>query len=152
LNPGADLKYAGVFEVLPEVRLQPLNEHLIERPVASVAEHDLQAMLDTCASSVPCSTRLRRAAGATDRVTVDFTGKIEGTEFEGGSGTAVPIVIGANQVMKEFEDALVGASAGETREFDATFSTDHTTRIWLVRPHLQREGYEGRRAGAGAAR
>jgi trigger factor len=48
-----------------------------------------------------------RAAAVNDRVTVDFVGKIDGVEFEGGSGQAVPIVIGANQVMKEFEEAPV---------------------------------------------
>jgi trigger factor len=128
LNPGADLKYAAVFEVLPEVRLQPLNELLIDRPVASVAEHDLQAMLDTLRKQRPVFNEVARAAATNDRVTVDFTGTIEGTEFDGGSGTAVPIVIGAKQVMKEFEDALIGTSAGETRNFDATFSADHTNK------------------------
>jgi len=59
---------------------------------------------------------------------VDFVGKIDGEEFEGGSGDGVAIVIGANQVMKEFEDALIGATAGETREFDATFSAEHTNK------------------------
>jgi trigger factor len=128
LNPGADLKYAAVFEVLPEVRLQPLNDLTIERPVASVADHDLQAMLDTLRKQRPVFNEVARAAAVNDRVTVDFTGTIEGTEFDGGSGAAVPIVIGANQVMKEFEDALVGASAGDTREFNATFSPDHTNK------------------------
>jgi trigger factor len=128
LSPGADLKYAAVFEVLPEVKLAPISELNIERPVASVADKDLDAMIDTLRKQRPTFNEVARAAAATDRVTVDFTGKIEGVEFEGGSGDGVPIVIGANQVMKEFEDALLGAAAGDTREFNATFGADHANK------------------------
>jgi len=128
MNPGADLKYAAVFEVLPEVKLAPIGEIHIERPVASVAETDLDAMVDTLRKQRPVFNEVTRAAAANDRVTVDFTGKIEGVEFEGGSGDGVPIVIGANQVMKEFEDALLGVAASDTREFNATFGKDHANK------------------------
>jgi len=128
MNPGADLKYAAVFEVMPEVKLQPVNEIAVERPVASVADHDLEAMLETLRKQRPVFNEVARAAASNDRVTVDFTGTIDGAEFEGGSGKSVPIVMGANQVMKEFEDALLGASAGDLRDFNATFAADHTNK------------------------
>jgi trigger factor len=128
MEPGSDLKYAAVFEVLPEVRLQPLSELSIERPVASVSEADLDAMIDTLRKQRPVFNEVTRGVASHDRVTVDFVGRIDGEEFEGGTGEGVPIVIGANQVMKEFEDALIGASAGETREFNATFSAEHTNK------------------------
>ncbi len=128
MNPGADLKYAAVFEVLPEVKLQPVSDLAVERPVAQVADNDLDAMIDTLRKQRPVFNEVPRAAATNDRVTVDFTGKIDGAEFDGGSGQAVPIVIGANQVMKEFEDALLGASAADAREFDATFGADHTNK------------------------
>ena len=128
LEPGNDLKYAAVFEVLPEVKLSPLDDISIERPVATVGDQDLEAMLDTLRKQRPVFNEVSRGVVANDRATVDFVGKIDGEEFEGGSGDGVAIVIGANQVMKEFEDALIGAPAGETREFDATFSTEHTNK------------------------
>jgi trigger factor len=128
LEPGKDLKYAAVFEVLPEVRLAPLGELTIERPVASVGDADLDAMIDTLRKQRPVFNEVARGVASKDRVTVDFVGKIDGAEFEGGSGNGVAIVIGDNQVMKEFEDALLGAKAGETREFNATFSTEHVNK------------------------
>src|SRR3954471_12679192 len=45
MGPGADLKYAAVFEVLPEVKLAPVSTISVEKPVASVADSDLDAML-----------------------------------------------------------------------------------------------------------
>ncbi|HUQ12452.1 MAG TPA: trigger factor, partial [Steroidobacteraceae bacterium] len=117
MGPGADLKYAAVFEVLPEVKLAPVSNIELEKPVASVADSDLDAMLLTLRKQRPLFHEVARAAANNDRVTVSFVGRIEGAEFEVGSGENVPIVLGANQVMKEFEDALIGASPGEDKEF-----------------------------------
>jgi trigger factor len=125
MSPGSDLKFAAVFEVLPEVRLKPISDLTLEKPVASVGEQDLDAMLDTLRKQRPVFNEVSRGAAKDDRVTVDFTGKIDGEEFDGGSGKGVAIVIGAGRVMKEFEDALVGAKAGDTREFQATFAAEH---------------------------
>ena len=125
IAPGADIKYAAVFEVLPEVKLKPLSDLTIEKPVASVADSDLDAMIDTLRKQRPVFNEVTRAAVANDRVSVDFVGRIDGTEFDGGAGDNVQIVIGAGRVMKEFEDALLGASAGDSREFTATFAPDH---------------------------
>ena len=125
MSPGSDLKYAAVFEVLPEVRLKPVTDLTIEKPVASVGDKDLDAMVDTLRKQRPAFNEVSRAAAANDRVTVDFTGTIDGVEFEGGSGKDVPITIGSGRVMKEFEVALVGAKAGDAREFNANFPADH---------------------------
>jgi trigger factor len=125
MSPGADLKYAAVFEVLPEVKLKPISDLTLEKPVATVGDADLDAMLDTLRKQRPVFSEVSRGAAKDDRVTVDFTGKIDGEEFDGGSGNAVAITIGAGRVMKEFEDALIGAKAGDTREFQATFAADH---------------------------
>jgi trigger factor len=128
MGPGGDLKYAAVFEILPEVKLAPVANLAIEKPVASVSDADLEAMLDTLRKQRPVFNEVARAAAANDRVTVTFTGRIDGGEFEGGSGENVAIQIGAGQVMKEFEDALIGASTGETKEFAATFAIEHTNK------------------------
>src|SRR6186713_3651243 len=125
MGPGTDLKFAAVFEVLPEVKLKPVADLQVDKPVASVGDQDLEAMLDTLRKQRPVFNEVTRAAAVNDRVTVDFTGTIDGAEFDGGSGNDVAIVVGSGRVMKEFEDALVGAKAGDTREFQATFAADH---------------------------
>src|SRR4051812_43344583 len=62
IGPGADLKYAAVFEVLPEVKLKPLAELSIEKPVAQVSEADLDAMLDTLRKQRPVFNEVARPA------------------------------------------------------------------------------------------
>jgi len=128
MGPGVDLKYAAVFEVLPDVKLAPLSGIAIEKPVAQVGDADLEAMLLTLRKQRPSFNEVTRAAANGDRVTVSFVGRIGGETFEGGSGENVPIVLGAQQVMAEFEAALIGASAGDSREFNATFGAEHTNK------------------------
>lgn len=128
MGPGVDLKYAAVFEVLPDVKLQPVTEIRIEKPVASVGDADLDAMIETLRKQRPAFSEVARAAAANDRVTVSFKGTIDGVAFEGGSGENIAIAIGSGQVMKEFEAALIGASAGDSREADATFDAEHPNK------------------------
>jgi len=128
MGPGSDLKYAAIFEVLPEVRLKPVADLAIEKPIASVSDSDLEAMVDTLRKQRPAFNAVERGAAANDRVTVDFTGTIDGEEFDGGNGKDVPIALGAGRVMKEFEDALLGAKPGDAREFQATFAADHANK------------------------
>jgi trigger factor len=125
MAPGSDIKYAAVFEVMPEVKLAPISEIAIEKPSAEVTDKDVDAMIETLRTQRPSFNEVSRAAAVNDRATVDFTGRIDGEEFEGGAGTEVQITIGGGRVMKEFEDALVGAGAGDSREFTATFAADH---------------------------
>src|SRR5688500_13086978 len=47
IQPGEDLKYAAVFEVLPDVKLKPLAGVTIEKPVATVTDADVDAMLES---------------------------------------------------------------------------------------------------------
>jgi trigger factor len=134
LKPGADLRYAAVFEILPEVKLQPVADIVIEKPVASVADSDLDAMLDTLRKQRPVFTEVARGAAANDRVTVSFKGTIDGVPFDGGSGENVAITLGAGQVMKEFEEALIGAKPGDAREASATFDADHPKKELAGKP------------------
>src|SRR5689334_16637538 len=53
MAPGADIKYAAVFEVMPEVKLAPLSEIAIDKPVAGVTDKDLDAMIDTLRTQRP---------------------------------------------------------------------------------------------------
>src|SRR6185437_9213918 len=115
VDPGTDLKYAAVFEVMPEVKLKPLENIAIERPTAAIEESDLDAMIESMRRQRPNFTVVERPARATDRVTVDYDGRIGGVAFEGGEGRDVNFIIGSGRVIPELETAVTGAAAGETR-------------------------------------
>ena len=111
-EPGAELRYVASFEVLPEIRIGALTDLSIERTTASITESDIEAMLDSMRRQRPDFNAVERGATDTDRVTVDFEGRIDGVTFQGGTGTDVPFVVGQGRMLKEFEDGVRGATAG----------------------------------------
>jgi trigger factor len=56
---------------------------------------------------------------------VDFVGRVEGREFEGGKAEGVALVIGSGQFIPGFEEQLAGAKTGETKTIKVTFPTDY---------------------------
>jgi len=128
VEPGSELRYAAVFEVLPEIALKPLDEVQVERASAAVTEPDLDAMLERMRTQRPVHTAVARAAASGDRVTLDHEGRIDGAVFPGGKGTGLQVTIGARQILPELEQALVGMSAGDTKTITAVFPDDYAAK------------------------
>lgn len=116
-----DFAYVATFEVLPEFTLQGIEGLAIERPVAEVADADIDTMLETLRKQRTVWTPVERPAQDADRVTVSFEGTVDGVAFPGGKGDDVPVVLGAGGMLPDFETGLVGISAGESREIDVSF-------------------------------
>jgi trigger factor len=124
-EPGADLRYVALFEVLPEFTVQPVESMQLERPEAAVTEADVDAMLETMRRQRPAFTAVEREARDTDRVTVDFEGRIDGETFQGGSANDAAFVLGAGRMLQEFEAGARGARAGEARTVTVNFPADY---------------------------
>ena len=124
-NPGADLRYAAVFEVMPEFALQPLEALAIERPEAAITDADVDAMIESMRRQRPVFTVVDRAAEDTDQATVDFEGRIASATFDGGTGSGIKFVVGAGQMLAEFDAGVKGAKAGETRNVTVNFPENY---------------------------
>jgi trigger factor len=60
-----------------------------------------------------------------DQVVVDFTGTIDGEEFQGGTGTEIPVVLGQGQMLPDFEKGLKGLKAGDEKTIKVKFPKDY---------------------------
>lgn len=60
-----------------------------------------------------------------DTVIIDFTGRLDGKEFEGGAGTNYSLVLGSGQFIPGFEEQLIGHKAGETVDVKVTFPEEY---------------------------
>ena len=125
LDPGADLKYIATFEVLPDIRPAAVESLEIERATASVTDAEVGEMLESLRGQRPDYTPVERGAKTTDRLVLDFDGRIDGAAFQGGEARDMPVVLGAGQVLAEFEQALAGAAPGETRTAVVHFPDDY---------------------------
>ena len=124
-EPGAEMRYVALLEVLPEIVLKPVAELALERPTAEITEADQTAMLEAMRRQRPDYAEVTREAGEGDRVTVEFEGRIDGETFQGGSASDIPFVIGQGRMLKEFEDGVRGAKSGETRAVTVNFPADY---------------------------
>jgi trigger factor len=129
VGPGSDLKYAAHFEVLPEVRIRPVDSISIERPGATVTDADVDAMIENMRAQRPVFTPVDRAARESDRVVIDYQTRLEGRPFEGSDASDVTIVLGTHQAMPELEEGLKGARAGEQRTVTAAFPVAHPNKV-----------------------
>src|ERR1700741_1913862 len=128
LTPGADLKYAATFEVLPEIKVRSPDGMAVERPKVEVTEADIDAMIENMRVQRPVFTEVARAARDTDRVVIDYQARLDGQAFEGSDATDVNVVLGSRQSMPELEEGLKGASAGEQPTITAAFPASHPNK------------------------
>ena len=119
------LEFSAVFEVYPEIKLGELSGVTIERPVSEATPADVDRTIDILRHQNVRYEGVARPAGHGDRAVVDFTGKIEGVAFPGGQAKDFAIVIGEGRMLPEFETALTGMAAGETKVFGLTFPADY---------------------------
>ncbi len=119
------LKYTAVFEVYPEVKINPVNEIKLEREIAEIVEADLDSMIEKLRNQRVEWSSVDRAAQEGDRVTIDYKGVIDGESFAGGEGKELEVVIGSNTMIEGFEDGLLSGKVGQTIELDLTFPDDY---------------------------
>jgi len=120
---GAPYRYSARIEIKPTIELPTLEGLPGKRPPVSVTDVDVEPVLESLrqrhAPLVEEPEDTRAARGHV--VTVDFSGRIDGVEFEGGSGKDVEVEIGSDRFIPGFEEQLVGAAAGERREVRCQF-------------------------------
>src|SRR5271155_4053962 len=136
VDEGQDLKYVATFEVFPEVTLQPMDSLEFDRVTAEVTESDVDAMIERLRKQQMKYSPVTRAAATGDKVTIDFSGKIDGAEFAGGKGANVAIVLGAGRMLPQLEQGLVGAAPGERRDIDVNFPADYRATELAGKPAI----------------
>ncbi len=122
---GKDLRFAAVFEVYPEIELPDFSRIKIESLTAEVTGEDLDNMVETLRKQRRTFEEVERAAAAGDLVNIDFSGRIDGEEFEGGKGENIGVLLGSEQMIPGFEDAIKGRGPGEEFTSELKFPDDY---------------------------
>jgi trigger factor len=125
----SDFAYTLALEILPTIELANFQEIKLERLVAEVADDAVdEALKKIAAENRPFAAKGEGAqADKGDRVVIDFSGRIDGKPFEGGSGGDVGVNIGSGTFLPGFEDQLSGIKVGEKRLVKITFPDNYPT-------------------------
>jgi trigger factor len=119
----SDLNYTMALEIVPPITLGDFKSIKLTRLAADVTDAEVERGIERIVDqNKPYTVRPEgEKAAKDDRVTISFTGTIDGKPFEGGSGDDAVVLIGSNTFIPGFEDQLIGVGAGETRTLKVTF-------------------------------
>ena len=125
--PEGQLAFDATFEVFPEVVIGDLTQAEVERVSTEVTEAAIDRTIDILRKQRRTFSQRAAAEGAqeTDRVTIDFEGKIDGEPFTGGKAEAFQFIIGEGQMLDQFDQAVRGMKVGESKTFPLTFPADY---------------------------
>jgi len=119
------IEYSATFEVYPEVVLGDIGGESVERSVFELSQADVENTILSLRKQRATYEPAERAAQADDQVRIDFSGKLNGEVFQGGEAKGHSFVLGAGRMLPEFETAIIGMKAGETKSFDMTFPENY---------------------------
>ena len=121
------MAFDAIFEVFPQVIVGDLSSEEVETVTSDVTESAIDKTIDVLRKQRRTFSQRPHDAAAqdTDRVTVDFEGKIEGESFEGGRAEDFQFILGDAQMLKEFEAATLGMKHGESKTFPLAFPVEY---------------------------
>jgi len=125
MDAKGDLAFTVALEVLPTFELADISDVTVKKPVAQVTDAEINESLERMAKqNVSYETKNGPSANG-DRVVVDFVGRIDGAEFEGGKGEDIRVELGSNTFIPGFEEQLIGLKAGDTKLVKVSFPENY---------------------------
>ena len=125
MDEGKDVEFVAVFEVYPEIELPDFAAIKAERLVAEVSGDDIDEMIETLRKQRQTWVPVERAAADGDMVNIDYVGKKEGEEFQGGKAAGQNLVLGSERMIPGFEDGVIGKSEGDDFTLQLKFPDEY---------------------------
>jgi trigger factor len=117
--------FVATFEVYPDFDPVFNDSIKVTRPLVSIEQSDIDEMLENLRKQRTEFTAVDREAQNDDQIVIDFVGRMEGEEFDGGKAEKAPLVLGSNSMIPGFESQLIGMKAGEEKTIQITFPEEY---------------------------
>lgn len=126
----ADLEYKLEVELLPEITPMDFTTLKLDRPVAELTPEAEEEAIKQLAEGQRSFADKEEGATAVegDVAVIDYEGKIDGEPFDGGKSENVSIHLGQKRFIPGFEEQLVGAKKGESKQLNVTFPEDYGSK------------------------
>ena len=123
--PGDTLEFTAQATILPAVKLPDYQKLKTKRAEVKVVDADADDIITRMQENFAQKSEVDRAAKDGDEVVIDFIGKKDGVEFDGGKAEDYSLKIGSGQFIPGFEDGIVGHKAGDKFELELKFPKDY---------------------------
>ena len=120
--------FIATFEVYPEVTLGDPASLSVERAQCEVGEAEVEKTVEILRKQRTTYSPAERAAADGDRVTLDFTGTLDGEAFQGGTATDFAFVLGEGRMLPDFETGVRGEAAGARKSIQVSFPEDYNAK------------------------
>ena len=124
-NDESAFSFVATFEVFPEFDPVFNDAIKVEKPVTEVLQSDVDEMIESLRKQRMDYATVDRAAKDADQMIIDFLGRIDSEEFEGGAAEKAPLVLGSGSMIAGFEEQLMGLAAGDKKTITVTFPADY---------------------------
>jgi trigger factor len=123
----SDLEFSVALEVIPEIKPMDFKAVKLERVKVEVPQTEVDDSLTRIAKRQRKSDPAPdgHAAAVGDILVIDFVGKVDGTEFPGGSAQGQFLELGSKMFIPGFEDQLIGAKKGDKRVVKVSFPSEY---------------------------
>ena len=126
VEAGKPFIFSAEVALKPEVTLGKYKGVKVDKMDVDVTDEEVTAEIDREREKNSRTVDVEdRAVKEGDIATIDFEGFVDGVAFEGGKGEDYPLTIGSHAFIPGFEEALVGAKAGEQTDVNVTFPEDY---------------------------
>jgi trigger factor len=120
-----EFEYSATFEVYPDIALGDIAQVTITRSLLDVDEAAVDKTQEIMRKQRTIFDPVERAAETGDRLTLDYRGTVDGNEFGGSQAKDYAMVLGAGQLLPDFEKQLAGMKAGDSKVFELRFPDDY---------------------------
>ena len=123
---GTDFTYVATVTVKPEPKLGEYKGLEVTKLSAEVTDEEVEAQITAqLAKKAELEVKEEGTVEEGDTAVIDFEGFVGEEAFEGGKGEAYSLEIGSGSFIPGFEEQLVGAKAGETKDVIVTFPEEY---------------------------
>ena len=123
--PDEIVEYTATADIIPEVKLGDYKKLGVKKETVKVTEKEISEILDNIATSYGEKKVVKRAAKMGDEVVLDFVGKKDGKEFNGGSAKDYKLTLGSKTFIPGFEEGIVGHASGDKFDLPLTFPKNY---------------------------
>lgn len=122
-----DIEFTVIVEVLPEIKFGDFSSITLDKLTAEVPAEEVEKAIKYVAQTRKESVVITedRPTQKGDIAVIDFTGSVDGVEFNGGKGTDYPLELGSNSFIPGFEDQLIGKNKGDKVDVNVTFPENY---------------------------
>ena len=134
LDEGKDAKFKATFEVYPEINLSKMSKISFTNYICNITDDDLDNTINNLQKRMSQWEPTEAISKSGDQVKINFTGRIEGEEFEGGTAEDFTVEIGSKSMIEGFEEGLIGLKKGDNKILELSFPEDYGKKDLASKP------------------